>query len=206
MSTGELRLHNRIKETSTLGPGKRYALWFQGCEKYCKECMSPSATDTQKGFLVSIEAIANEIYTCPHVEGLTISGGEPFLQYEGLYELLRRIKSNTQLGVIIYTGYYLGELQKKQIPEINTIINELTDIIIDGPYIKELNDGMSLRGSSNQRIHLLTSRYKGLYDDYYNRPERKIEIHLSHNELLMVGIPDMKSFEMWKHEFGKAKE
>ncbi len=205
MFTGKLRLHNRIKETSTLGPGKRFALWFQGCEKKCKDCMSPSATDMQKGFVVSIDAIASEIYSCPYIEGVTISGGEPFLQYEGLYELLRRIKSNTQLGVIIYTGYYLGELQKMQIPEVTTIINELADIIIDGPYINELNDGICLRGSSNQSVHLLTSRYKDLYDDYYNRPERKVEIHLSYNELLLVGIPDAKSFEMWNKKYIKTQ-
>lgn len=201
MFTGTLRLHNKIKETSTLGPGKRFALWFQGCERKCIDCMSPSATDMQKGFLISIDAIADEIYSCLQIEGVTISGGEPFLQYEGLYELLTRIKSNTSLGVIIYTGYYLGELQNKQIPEINTIINELTDMIIDGPFIKELNDGMSLRGSSNQGIHLLSNRYKDLYADYYNRPERKIEIHLSYNELLLVGIPDDKSFAMWNKAY-----
>jgi anaerobic ribonucleoside-triphosphate reductase activating protein len=106
-------------------------------------------------------ALAAEI-ALSRPDGVTISGGEPFLQAAALAEMLRilRLDFGYDTGVIVYTGFLLEELQ--QIPAMKPLL-EQTDLLIDGPYVRELDDGRSLRGSSNQRIIPLTNRY--------NRPE-----------------------------------
>lgn len=192
-----MRVHNIVKRTKALGPGNRYALWLQGCKKRCYKCMSPSSREMLGGYDVDLDAIYTEIAGCEDIEGITVSGGEPFLQSDELYELLYLIRKNTKLGVIIYTGYYLDELLSWKNSKIEKIVNELSDIIIDGPYIDSLNDGKSLRGSSNQNINYLSERYKKYANIVYGIDIRKTEVVISKNEALLIGIPDKKSYEAW---------
>ena len=119
---------------------------------------------------------------------MTISGGEPFAQANELVELLNIIKEKKDLGVIIYSGYTLQQLKNKNDSDINKLL-EFTDILIDGQYVDNLNDGISLRGSSNQKIHLLTNRYLDVFDNYYNKAIREIEIHMNNENMMIVGIP-----------------
>lgn len=187
-----------ILHTCALGPGERTAIWFQGCEKNCKGCMSPSSKNPEDGILVDTEKVIESIITTKDIEGVTISGGEPFLQVDALYEITKAIKERTNLGVIIYTGYYLSELRKINNCKINSIIDKYSDIIIDGPYIDDLNDGKYLRGSSNQTINYLTDRYVFLKENY-DEQSRKVEIIASDKEVLMIGVPDKKTLTQWQN-------
>ena len=200
-----LRIHNLLKRTKVLGPGERYAVWLQGCDKCCPYCMTPSSRDKNGGFLMKISDLVQLILAEQGLEGITVSGGEPFLQSKALYLFLKEIREKSSLGIIIYTGFYMKELREKHVAEIDEIINLYSDIIIEGPYIDELNDGKSLRGSSNQTINLTSDRYKNIIDSVYDQPDRKAEIHLNGEEALLVGIPDEKSYEMWKNVFLKEK-
>lgn len=152
-----IRLYQREPQVYTLGPGKRYCIWVQGCERRCPGCISVYSRDFQDGYLMSVGALALEIKLC-RPEGITISGGEPFLQAEALGELLHLLKDkmDCDVGVIVYTGYTLEELH--QLPFAEKLL-AYTDLLIDGPYVQELDDGLSLRGSSNQRVIPLTDRY-----------------------------------------------
>ena len=152
-----LRIYQREQDILSLGPGKRYCLWVQGCNRHCHGCISPLSQDLNGGYLMSPRAVAMEI-ALSAAEGVTISGGEPFLQSTELAEMLTDLKIMTgrETGVIIYTGYLLEELQKME--EAQPLL-AMTDLLIDGPYIQELDDGKALRGSSNQGIHYLTPRY-----------------------------------------------
>ena len=197
MSINTLRVHAIVNKTVALGPGERFALWLQGCEKNCQECMSPSSKDLSGGMIKSIDEIAEMIFAEKGIEGVTISGGEPFLQHSGLHALLMLIRGKTDLGIIIYTGYYLDELFEMKIPEIDMIVSELSDLIIDGPYVPELNDGKSLRGSSNQNVNLVSPRYREIASTFYDHSDRKCEIHLYEREAFLVGIPDYNAYDMW---------
>jgi anaerobic ribonucleoside-triphosphate reductase activating protein len=75
------------------------------------------------------------------------------------------------------------------------------DILIDGPYIKSLNDGLSLRGSSNQKIHLLSNRYSDVVDEYYNIDQRNVELHMLNNEIFLAGIPGKEMLMKWQDRF-----
>ena len=201
-NTGDLlRVHAILRKTTSLGPGERFALWLQGCEKSCPGCMSPSSRDLLGGTVKSVDEIAEMVLAEKGIEGITISGGEPFLQYRALHRLLTLIREKSELGVIIYTGYYLDELLKMRLPEVDDILNDLSDIVIDGPYIPELNDGKSLRGSSNQTVNLTSPRYKEVAGALYGRADRKCEIRLNGKEAFLVGIPDDNAYKMWKQIF-----
>ena len=163
----KLRVYNLIESTKVLGPFSRFGLWVQGCPFRCKNCMTPDSIDLDGGIEIEIEKLAKYILSFDN-EGITISGGEPFLQSEALYEMLKIIKSKRDLGVIIYTGYLFEEIRD------NPLI-EFVDILIDGPYVDELNDGIALRGSSNQKVIFLSDRYKE-FEKLYYRKKREVEI------------------------------
>lgn len=190
------RLHDMRMHTSALGPGIRTAIWFQGCNKRCPGCMSPKSRDVNGGHIVSTEDVINAIVSTHDIEGITISGGEPFLQISALHEIIGTIKRDTDLGVIIYTGLTMNDLRKMNDPKVDEIIDGLADLIIDGEYIDELNDGKSLRGSSNQNINFITDRYKG-YADLYGNDTREAEVFIEGEEAFFVGIPDKESLKGW---------
>ena len=84
-------------------------------------------------------------------DGVTILGGEPFLQLRGLLALMRSLKQR-DLHITLYTGYRLDDLAGRNNRTISQIL-ELTDILIDGPFIKELSDNAGeYIGSTNQRV------------------------------------------------------
>ena len=199
-----LRVHAALNRTKVLGPGERFALWLQGCKKNCEGCMSPSSRNLNAGRLASVDSLVNTILEEKNIEGVTISGGEPFLQFKALHNLLRQLREKSPLSVIIYTGYYLAELRDMNVPEINEIIDKYSDVIIDGPYIDTLNDGKSLRGSSNQTVHFLSSCYKG-EASIYGQDDRKYEIHYSSEEAFLVGIPDKKGYQTWRGIFAPKR-
>ena len=172
--------------TEVLGPGKRYAIWVQGCNRHCEGCIAPDTWELDGGYEVLVDELANEIINTPNIEGITLSGGEPFLQHEPLCELIRIVRSQRDVSVIVYTGYSHKEIA-------NTRLASMADIIIDGEYIQEQNDDMSLRGSSNQNIICVTDRYRHIIDDFYGKEGRKIEVSFSNGEVKMIGIPN-KSF------------
>lgn len=179
----KLSVHMREPAVHTLGPGVRYALWVQGCPRRCPGCVAPEAQALDGGTELETGALAWEILLSG-AEGLTISGGEPFLQAEALAELIRTVRRKRDLGVIVYTGYRYEELLAD--PAARALLEE-TDLLIDGPYVKELDDGKSLRGSSNQRVIPLTERYRGELS-LYGRPERPTEAFVHGAEVHYVGV------------------
>ncbi|MBQ4563987.1 MAG: radical SAM protein [Lachnospiraceae bacterium] len=195
--TNYIRLHQVVFHTKVLGPGMRAAIWLQGCKRRCKGCMSPASRPLHGGTLAGISSVANAILSLEDIEGITVSGGEPFLQPEALCTLLGMIREKADLGVIIYTGYTHEQLRQMQNRYIDQILDELTDLLIDGEYVDELNDGKSLRGSSNQRILYLTDRYLP-YKDIYDAEVRNVEAMISEREVFFVGIPNRETWNQWE--------
>ena len=177
-----IRVYMTHHVTEALGPFKRYALWVQGCNKRCKGCISPDAQPLDGGTEIDIADLAADILSVSEIEGITISGGEPFLQQDALVALVELIRSKRDFGVIVYTGMLYSEI--KEAP-----LAQCCDLIIDGEYIEELNDDMSLRGSSNQNAILLTHRYEKYVQQSFGCPGRKVEFVVNNRQINMVGIP-----------------
>lgn len=183
-----LNLYNFIESTKALGPFDRFALWTQGCTFSCNGCMTPDSQSLDGGVKISVEDMAQTILNTPKIEGITISGGEPFLQAEALFRLISFIREKRDFGVIVYTGFTIEQLRAKNDSAINLLL-ESADILIDGLFDESLNDGVSLRGSSNQSIYQLTKRYADVFDDYYKKDVREIEMHMQSEQMMIVGIP-----------------
>ena len=187
----KIRLYMQHNRTGALGPAQRYALWVQGCNKRCPGCISPDAQPLDGGYTVEVECLVHEILSQPDIEGITISGGEPYLQQAALCELIDAVRSQRDFGVIVYTGMIYEEVAEQP-------LTKCCDLLIDGEYIDALNDDLSLRGSSNQRIICITNRYANIVDNYYGRPGRKMEFLLNDGKMSMVGIPSKNTKQMLK--------
>ena len=119
---------------------------------------------------------------------------------ERIFGLIKVIKENTDLDIIIYTGYKLNDLIKKYGNEFC----EYIDILIDGEYIEELDHGEKLRGSSNQKIHFLSNKYKKAVLKLEESQKREIQFDiLGNNELFMIGIPPKGFYEKLLKELNK---
>ncbi len=195
-------IYTYIPQTRTLGPFLRFAIWVQGCPFRCPGCMTPNALPETGGHLMPISELVQLIQDTPSIEGLTLTGGEPFAQAGALAKLIYHLRQIKDLGVIVYSGYTFKKLQVLAIsrPEVAVLLRQI-DLLIDGPYVAALNDGGSLRGSSNQQTHLLTKRYATVLNDYYGQPKRPVEIHLTKEDVMLVGVPGEETLRKWQKQF-----
>lgn len=168
-----MAVHAVIPSTSTNGPGLRYGIWVQGCGKGCPGCFNPRALPrlhedapdfkppAMSGWIeigALVEMIRKQMEVS-EVEGVSMSGGEPFDQPEALRVLFEAVRE-MGMSVLVFTGYMIEELRENPETRIFFEPEPLVDVLIDGPYVKEKSVEGELRGSENQRIHLLTDRYK----------------------------------------------
>ena len=135
------------------GPGRRSICQVQGCTLHCRGCALSSTHSTDGGVLLGVEDVV-AVLLDPAGEprdGVTVSGGEPFLQPGGLLALLQRLKAHN-LHIVVYTGYTLEALGRRPESEIAEVLR-LTDLLVDGPFVARLADGAGeWRGSRNQRV------------------------------------------------------
>lgn len=142
------RVHFPVR---TLGPGSRIAVWFQGCSLHCPGCVSRDTWEHGRG-VVSLDRVTDLLSNwLPRADGLTVSGGEPFEQPAALMALLQWWKANSAGDVLLYSGLSWEQLQSEH-PRILA----LADAVISDPYDCESPQTLPLRGSDNQRLHLLT--------------------------------------------------
>jgi anaerobic ribonucleoside-triphosphate reductase activating protein len=95
------------------------------------------------------------------IDGITVSGGDPFDQPPSdLAEFLESIRERSKLSILVFTGRTLDQLRRHPDPAVARCLSAI-DILVDGPYVEELNDGVGWRGSSNQVIHALGPRSSG---------------------------------------------
>lgn len=153
----KIRLAGVIRESIVDGPGIRFTVFTQGCPHKCKGCHNPQTHDFNGGYFTDTDVIFEELKKDPLLQGVTFSGGEPFMQPRPLLELAKKAHS-IGLNVMAYTGF-LYETLKKQAesdPYIDLLLKEV-DILVDGPFIQEQKTLMiPFRGSKNQRMLYLT--------------------------------------------------
>jgi anaerobic ribonucleoside-triphosphate reductase activating protein len=153
-----IHLHAVLPRTRANGPGVRAALWFQGCSLGCAGCFNPAthAVDAEGG--TPVDGAVDRILAEEHaIEGVTISGGEPFEQPAGLLALVGELRRRApRLSILVFSGFTRAEIDRQPLgPAILAGI----DVLVDGRFVERRLLGRGLRGSSNQRVHLLTDRY-----------------------------------------------
>lgn len=175
--------------TESEGPGKRFALWVQGCEKKCLGCCNPGMQEFKKNIIVDtndlIDLIQQSMFE-NDIEGVSFIGGEPILQAEGLSEISMWANS-VGLTVLVFTGYKLEELIGMNNSSINKLL-KYTDLLIDGIFIQEKYDtDRDWIGSKNQKVHFLSIAYKPGVE--YKNQEHKMELFISESDILINGWP-----------------
>ena len=180
-----LNIYHICENSIALGPGMRYVIWVQGCLQNCKGCITPLSRPFVAKHLIKVDELAQSIIDNHKINGITISGGEPFLQATMLTRLLQIVnEKRPELDVLVFTGYTLEQLVSEKAKALLSYI----DLIIDGPYIENLNPGIGLRGSSNQRFHFLTEKLCP-YQDELKKGERNNEIIIGTKGIRIIGIP-----------------
>jgi anaerobic ribonucleoside-triphosphate reductase activating protein len=153
-----MRYSGLIRNDLAAAPGVSVTFFTQGCPHRCKGCHNPETWNFEGGKEFTPKVL-NEIYEALQANGVKrsfcIMGGEPLCE-ENLFLTLMVLKEVRErfpnIKIYLWTGYYYEELLKFSNPHIKQIL-ELTDVLIDGPYIEAKRDiTLQMRGSSNQSI------------------------------------------------------
>lgn len=187
-----LNLAYRLPLTEAEGPGRRAALWVQGCNKRCVGCCNLGYLQFVERELVSAESVLDwleKAHSNYALEGITFLGGEPMLQAEGLAFVAEGAK-RLGLSVMVFSGYTIEELDILQIPSSKELLLN-TDILVDGPYEIKLKDSTRRWvGSENQRFHYLTNRYNETIETGISIV-RDVEVHVnSDGSIFINGWPE----------------
>jgi anaerobic ribonucleoside-triphosphate reductase activating protein len=184
-----VRIAQIVPCTEAEGPGRRFALWFQGCPLRCPGCCNPEMLPFEGGTSRPVADVIDQIKAAQRksgIEGITLLGGEPLAQATGAAALARGAHC-LGLSVMVFTGYTLDQAQALPDSAVADLLAH-TDLLIDGPYLRERPD-RSRRwiGSTNQRIHFLTDRYRAT--DRCWATKNTVELRLHDGELTINGFP-----------------
>ena len=144
-----LRIHALVKLSEVNGPGRRCVIWVQGCNQRCTGCFNPETQDFSGGFDMSIRDLLSWL-PVGEVDGITFSGGEPFLQAAKLADLAAECRS-LGLNVMVYSGFTYEELLASNSSATKALLNQV-DILVDGPYMADVQPNHRWAGSGNQRV------------------------------------------------------
>ena len=141
------------------GPGCRTSLFVSGCTRHCKGCHNPEAWDFDYGEPYTKKTHDYILFSLsdPHIEGLSILGGEPFEDenLDAVYVLVHNAKEMDK-NVWVYTGFTWEQLMAQEDPRQRFYVMGIMawiDVLVDGPFIEEEKDiSLRFRGSRNQRI------------------------------------------------------
>lgn len=174
-----LNMASRLPCTETEGPGRRAALWVQGCNKRCRGCCNPAYLQLVERELVSASSVLEWLESAHHahdLEGVTFLGGEPMLQAQGLAVVAQGAQS-LGLSVMVFSGYTKNELDVMRLPGVDQLLR-YTDVLVDGPYEANLPEqNRRWAGSTNQQFHYLTARYDARIESD-GEVERVLEVRL----------------------------
>ena len=175
--------------TESEGPGRRFAIWVQGCHRRCDGCCNPEMQEMRKNIIVNTADLTDLIASSQvnnQIDGVTFVGGEPFLQAEGCAEIASWCKQHG-LSVLAFSGFLYEELKEMGNTHVNAFLRSL-DVLVDGPFVSELYDyDRDWIGSKNQKVWYFTDRY----DNSIERTSigHQTEFLVSDTEILINGWP-----------------
>jgi anaerobic ribonucleoside-triphosphate reductase activating protein len=194
-----LAVHPRdLPVTELNGPGQRFPLWTQGCALRCTdECISPQLLEHKPRHLLAVSSVlailAERARRAPQpIEGITFLGGEPTDQAAPLAAIATTVQE-WGWSVMTYSGHTLERLRARCEVSIAELLLH-TDILVDGPFVRQLaNPLLRWRGSSNQRILVLSKRYDAVA--LAAQPVTKgVDITLTREGRLLISGAQSKAF------------
>lgn len=193
---GSLLLAKAHYPVTALGPGTRAGLWTQGCTIGCPGCLSQDTWNPDPRTAVPVRAVLGWLDSLPGpVDGVTISGGEPFQQPDALAALLRGIdewrrRGAAEVDVLVYSGYAYSRLTRSA--RTREILS-CCDAVVTGPYVERRGEGGPLMGSANQRLVPLTDLGHRRYADVPATGASRIQVAVDAGpqgrRVYYIGIP-----------------
>lgn len=188
-----IRINKAHYPVRSLGPGKRIGIWFQGCSIHCKGCVSLDTWRADERKSIAVDELLRwcKSKVSQGVDGITISGGEPFDQPDALLTLLGglnqlRMEKEIELDILCYSGFPLSSIMRN-FPEAL----ELLDAIISEPFRIDLPTRKYLCGSENQILSALTDLGRSRYELAANSSSslNSMDFCVSGEAVWFVGIP-----------------
>lgn len=182
-------LHAVMEPSRANGPGRRRVIWFQGCDLGCRGCFNPETHAFGAGLRRPVSALIDETAAAAgQLDGLTISGGEPFRQPQALLALVIGVRARTDLSILVFSGFRRREIEGRA---LGPDILDHVDVLVAGRYIPSRHQGDGLLGSANQRVHLLTDRHSAT--DIATTPAAEIIIDAA-GQVIVSGVapPDVE--------------
>jgi anaerobic ribonucleoside-triphosphate reductase activating protein len=175
-----------IPDTEAEGPGRRFAVWVQGCPLRCPGCCNPEMLPVPGGELRTVAGLVRQLQDAGEIEGLTLLGGEPFAQADPCAALAGEAR-RTGLSVMVFSGYTLAELREAGDAAWDRLL-AATDLLVDGRFRRELPESRRRWvGSANQQLWFLSDRYRA--DDPRFAAQNSLEIRLEGGRLMVNGWP-----------------
>ena len=184
----KIRVHATEARSRANGPGSRFVVWFQGCTLGCPGCFNPATHPTIGGREIEVSELVAEIaaaHAAKPIEGVSLSGGEPLQQAAAAVEILDGVRA-LGLSTLAFSGYTIDEI--RELPHGPEVLARL-DVLIDGRYVSTERLAEGLRGSSNQRIQLLSGRYSTA--DVESTPVAEIRIGPT-GDVVLTGVNPLK--------------
>lgn len=179
LNIGHIGLADKV-----LGYGKRLVIWVAGCPFRCPRCIQPDYLPKNSGKDISISELTNVVNQyLNQLDGITISGGEPLWQADGLMLFLETIPRS--LDKMVFTGYRYDELNNSQLRCLSYF-----DLVVDGRFNQDKKGDFLWRGSSNQNFYSPTNKYSN--DDiqmFTDKSSAGIQIIVNKNSMYFYGIP-----------------
>lgn len=147
----KIRIAGIAEDSIVDGPGLRMTVFVQGCPHHCQGCHNPETHDPDGGKVIDTDEIIAKLDTNPLLDGITLSGGEPFQQPEACIALAKAAH-DLGLNVWCYTGYTAEAIMRGRDPSKLALLKHI-DVLVDGPYIESQRTlELPWRGSKNQRV------------------------------------------------------
>jgi anaerobic ribonucleoside-triphosphate reductase activating protein len=181
-----LRVAQIVADTDAEGPGRRFALWVQGCAIRCPGCCNPEMFNARGGRVAAVAELVALVEATAGIEGVTVLGGEPFEQADGVGAFAEGVRA-LGLSVMVFTGHVVEELRGRADPGVDRLL-AATDLLVDGPYLRDQpEDGRRWIGSTNQRYHFLTGRYSLTEPRFWSG--NTVEIRVEKGRIMVNGWP-----------------
>lgn len=185
---GVSRLHHPVL---TLGPGRRIGIWVQGCSIRCAGCMSRDTWEPAVGGeRMPVAAIVDWAGAVPpdQVDGITISGGEPFDQAPALHALVRRLRTlfdPDRVDVLVYSGYGFPALLARHRDMVASV-----DAVVAGPYREQPGPQLRWRGSPNQQLIPTSDLGRRRYAEHLDAPaDSGLQVYVHDGRIDVIGVP-----------------
>ncbi len=144
-----IRYAHILNDSIVDGPGMRLVVFLQGCKWNCEGCHNPHLFPLDEGIEIEEVQLAKIILKKINTmhSGITFSGGDPILQNEALFKVIKYIRSRKpDINIWVYTGFLFEDIS--HLPLLKEI-----DVLVDGQFkISEKDISLKFKGSANQRV------------------------------------------------------